>query len=80
MPRPPPADADLRDPLPSLARGSAVLATAAALVIAALVLLQSDSAQPGVALPWLLAVGIACTAAAVVWALWRQREIGRAHV
>ena len=79
MPRPPSAEADVRDRSSSLARGAALvaagLATAAALALAVLAMLQTGTATPPVALPWLLVAGMACTASAVGWALWRQREL-----
>ena len=51
-----------------------MLATAAVLVLAALALPQGDSALTSLALPWLLAAGIACAVAAAAWAMWRQRH------
>ncbi len=79
MPRPPPADADLHPRLTALARGTpllaALLATAAGLVVAGFAVLPGDASRPGVAAPWLLAAGMACTVAGVAWVLWRQRDL-----
>jgi len=61
----------------SLSRGAALvagaLATVAALALATRAMLEGTAAEPG--LPWLFTAGMACTAAAVAWALWRQREL-----
>ena len=79
MPRSLPADDATRDrPFP-WARGAvftaALFATAAALALALGSLGWSSSAAPPPALPWMLAIGMACTAAALGWTLWRQREL-----
>lgn len=46
-----------------------------AFALAAAALLALGAAEPARALPWLLAVGLACAAAAVGWTLWRQRAL-----
>ncbi len=79
MPSPLPDPADMHDRSSSRARGAALiagaLATAAALSLASMALLRGGAAPAPAALPWLLALGVACAAAAVGWMLWRQRDL-----
>ncbi len=83
MLRPPLAQAGLHGRTSTLAQSAALiaalLATAAALAMALLAWLErsASSTAPSV-LPWLLAVGMACVAAAAGWTLWRQRELANA--
>ena len=56
----------------------AVAATLAAFALSGLALVRSGSAAPGPVEAWLLALGMACVAAAVAWSLWRQRELSSA--
>jgi signal transduction histidine kinase len=79
MSSPDQAPADVGDGTSSLARGAAlvaaVLATAAALALALLALLQGDATVAStVSFEWLAAT-VACTATAVAWASWRQHEL-----
>lgn len=77
MPRPAPTPADPlgRTPVHSAAWLAALLTTGLALALAAVALLTLGAAEAPPALPWLLAVGLACAAAAVGWTLWRQRAL-----
>jgi len=82
MPRPLPAPADRHDRSSSLARSAAWLAawlaTAVSIALALQALLQPGAPVPATRLLWLLVLGMACTAAAVAWMLWRQRDLDRA--
>ena len=77
MPRtaPIPADARGRTPVQRTAQVVAALTTVLALAFAASGLLALSGAGPLPALPWLLAVGLACAGAAIGWTLWRQRAL-----
>ncbi len=77
MPRPAPTPANVlgRMPVHRTAQVAALLTTCLALVFAAAGLLALAAPEPVPALPWLLAVGLACAAAAVGWALWRQHAL-----
>ena len=57
------------------ARIAALLATALAFALAIDALIAGSAARPAPALFWLLAVGLACGAAAIGWTLWRQRAL-----
>ena len=50
-------------------------ATGLAFVLALQALLAGSASEPAPALPWLLAIGLACSAAAIGWTLWRQRAL-----
>ncbi len=77
MPRPAPTPADAvgRSPVHRSAQVAALTTVGLALVLAAVALLSLSAAQPSPALPWLLAVGLACAGAAIGWTLWRQRAL-----
>ncbi|MEO8122421.1 MAG: ATP-binding protein [Burkholderiales bacterium] len=77
MPRPAPTPADAlgRTLVHRAAWFVALLNTGLALALAAVGLLALGAAEPLPALPWVLAVGLACAAAAVGWTLWRQRAL-----
>lgn len=77
MPRPAPTPAEAlgRPPVHRAAQVAALLTAALALALAAAAVLALGAAEPVAALPWLLAVGLACAAAAIGWTLWRQRAL-----
>ncbi|MBE2241703.1 MAG: hypothetical protein IAE86_03040 [Burkholderiaceae bacterium] len=74
-PAPTPADTVGRMPVQRTAQLAALATTGLALVLAAAGLFALSAPEPVSALPWLLAVGLACAAAAVGWVLWRQRAL-----
>ncbi|MCO5123130.1 MAG: ATP-binding protein [Rhizobacter sp.] len=79
MPRPASNPADVPGRVATRALGTAwvaaLIATGLAFALAIQALLAGNAAAPPPALPWLLAAGLACAAAAIGWTLWRQRAL-----
>jgi signal transduction histidine kinase len=82
MPRPRQVDADTNDDSSSVAHrvalAAAVGATLAALVLAALVLVQGTQTESSGLLNWAVPAILMCVAAGAGWTLWRQRELATA--
>ena len=77
MPRtaPPSAEPARRTPAQRASAVAALVSSGLALALAAAGVAALASGEPGPALPWLLASGLACAVLATGWTLWRQRTL-----